>query len=146
MINIRVAEESDISRILEIEHESISPPWTHGALLREIYNENSFFALAVENDNILGFVILRASEGSGEILQVAVCKNNRRRGAANVLLTAALDYAAFRRIKKVFLEVRESNHAAINLYKKHGFVKVAVRKNYYTQPLENAAVMMKALM
>ena len=145
MIKLRAADESDISRILEIEHESISPPWTHGALLSEIYNDNSFFALAVERGNILGFVILRAAEGSGEILQVAVCKNNRRRGTANALLTAALDYAAFRTIRKVFLEVRESNHAAINLYKKHGFVVVTGRKNYYTSPMENAAVMMKEM-
>ena len=46
MTYVTVATEDDITRILEIEQEAISPPWTHGALLGEIYREDSLFAVA----------------------------------------------------------------------------------------------------
>ena len=46
-VAIRAATEEDIEHILEIERECISPPWTHGSLLSEVYNEDSFFALAL---------------------------------------------------------------------------------------------------
>ena len=145
MIIVRAALETDIPQILKIEHEAISPPWTHGALLGEIYNENSFFTLAVEDDNVLGFVILRCSEEESQLLQIAVETQNRRRGIADMLMDAVCRRAASMPPMKVLLEVRAGNAAAINLYKKHGFVSVAVRKNYYTHPVEDAAVMMREM-
>jgi ribosomal-protein-alanine N-acetyltransferase len=45
----------------------------------------------------------------------------------------------------IFLEVRESNSPAIGLYKKFGFVKISIRKNFYSFPDENAVVMQKIL-
>ena len=146
MIKIRAASEADIPQILEIEHEAISPPWTHGALLGEIYNEDSFFALAADDDNVgnvLGFIILRCSDDEAQLMQIAVSSQNRRRGVADMLMAAALRHTAEKSPMKIFLEVRESNTAAVNLYKKHGFVTIAVRKKYYTNPTENAVVMMR---
>ena len=148
MIKIRDAFEADIPQILSIEHEAISPPWTHGALLSEIYNDDSFFALACENDeagSVLGFIILRCCGDEAQLLQIAVCSGSRRRGVADMLMAAALGHAAEKHSIKIFLEVRESNTAAICLYKKHGFAIVTVRKKYYTSPTENAAVMMREL-
>ena len=145
MIHIRQAAESDIPRILEIENEAISPPWSHGALLSEIFSEKSFFALAVENGDVLGFVILRCSDEEAQLLQIAVCGQNRRRGIANMLMTAALDHVAKNSPMKFFLEVRESNIAAIRLYKQHKLATIAVRKDYYTHPIENAIVMMREI-
>ena len=149
MIKILAAMEVDIPRILEIEHEAISPPWTHGALLSEIYNDDSFFALATENGDVLGFIILRCSDEDAQLLQIAVSGKSRRRGVADMLMAAALGHVAAlrhadeRSPKKIFLEVRERNTAAISLYQKHGFVTIAVRKKYYTNPVEGAAIMMK---
>ena len=155
MIKVRNAFETDIPQILDIEHESFFPPWTHGALLSEIYNDDSFFALACENDDegsVLGFIILRCCGDEAQLLQIAVCSGKRRRGVADMLMDAALGYVsglqqtAAESEVKIFLEVRESNVAAINLYQKHGFITVAVRKKYYTNPMENAAVMMRNLL
>ena len=140
--SIRFALEDDISRILEIENASISPPWTHGGLLGEIYNEESFFALAVENDITLGFIILRRiADDESELLQIAVDPAHRRKGAADMLLNAVLDWAKDQGINSVFLEVRKSNLPAIALYKKHGFTITGLRKDYYTGPVEDALTM-----
>ena len=149
MINIRAAFETDIPQILKIEQESFSVPWTHGQLLREIYNEESFFLLAVEKNDVLGFVILRCSEYEAQLFQIAVCGRHRRRGVADKMMAAALCHffkfrqAAEKTPIKLTLEVRTGNTAAIKLYEKHGFNFVANRKNYYTHPTEDAVVMMR---
>ena len=145
MISIVTATEEDIPRILEIERDSISPPWTHGALLGEIYRDDSFFALARESADIKGFVILRRMADEGELLQIAVDKDARRRGIADALIAAAIENGAEQDLISMFLEVRESNAAAIALYGKHGFKPVRKRKDYYGDPVEDAVVMVRDL-
>jgi [ribosomal protein S18]-alanine N-acetyltransferase len=73
-------------------------------------------------------------EGESELLQVEVAEEYRRRGLASALLSAAL-------AGTVFLEVRESNAAAIALYSTLGFVATGKRKDYYRAPREDALVM-----
>ena len=152
---MRAAAEEDMPRILEIERESISPPWTHGGLLSEILSDDSFFELAERGDSfeledgsrvpplqtILGFVILRRIADEGELLQIAVDSEYRRRGIADTLIESALGWAHDCGISKIYLEVRKSNNAAIKLYKKHGFKRAGIRKDYYIEPIEDAVVM-----
>ena len=138
---IRAAAEDDITRILEIEHESITPPWTHGGLLGEIYNGDSFFALALDGKMIMGFIILRRAADEGELYQIAVDRARRRQGVADALMKAALEWARDCGINAIYLEVRKSNEAAVKLYQKHGFKKKGRRKDYYAEPAEDAAIM-----
>ena len=155
MIFTRLATEEDIPRIIEIENEAISPPWTHGSLLNEIYNDDSFFVIAVEaaekaeeetaRPDILGFAILRQVGDDAELLQIAVDRLVRRGGVGNILMEAVLDCAAEKGYLKVFLEVRCTNKAAVFLYKKHGFKSVRVRKGYYTDPIEDAYIMAREI-
>jgi len=145
MVRVVAANEDDIDRVLEIELDSISPPWPHGALLSEIYREDSFFAVA-RDAGILGFVILRWAADDGELLQIAVDKPVRHLGVGDLLMTAAINYAYKQSLSSVHLEVRESNANAIALYKKHGFKTVRLRRDYYTDPIEDAVVMVKGLL
>ena len=158
------AGEADIPRILEIERETISPPWSHGSFLSEIYREDSFFAVArgdllvadtgcgiggggvqqADAVNVLGFVVLRRSVDDAELLQLAVDRVARRNGIAAGLLGAALRYAEEHGLRSVFLEVRKSNEAAIALYKTHGFMSVRLRRDYFSCPTEDAVVMVMA--
>ena len=137
---IQKAEEDDILRILEIEQDAISPPWSHGGLLSEVYREDSFFALAVDAGTILGFVILRLTGDDSELLQIAVSAANRRCGVADLLMESALGWAHECVVGSIYLEVRKSNDAAVALYKKHGFEQVGVRRDYYTDPVEDALI------
>jgi len=145
MIELKSANEDDIERILEIERDSISPPWTHGALLGEIYRDDAFFAVAAEGGDIIGFIILRGIADEGELFQIAVDKDARRRGAADMLMDAALDWARKNALRTIYLEVRKSNEAAIALYTKHGFKQTGRRKDYFTDPVEDATLMEKSL-
>jgi len=141
MIKTRKAVEGDLPWILELEQDAFSPPWTHGALLSEVYKEDSYFVIAVENEKKLGFIIMRSMVDCGELLQIAVGNQVRRRGVADFLMRIMLENARVNTISSIFLEVRKSNAAAISLYKKHGFKLVRRRKDYYINPVEDALVM-----
>ena len=159
MFRVKSAFEEDIPLIFDIEREAFSPPWSFDALLGEANRGDSFFAVArgdetprtaetfgsgcAELPPILGFVILRRIADDGELLQIAVKKTARRRGVADALLDAALGFAKEAGCSSVFLEVRKSNDAALALYEKHGFKTVRCRKDYFSDPVEDAIVMVK---
>ena len=158
---IRMATEDDIPRILEIERDAISPPWPHGALLSEIYSDDSYFAVwdagtvpasnsplgrgGSEADGVvfpvLGFIILRRVADEGELFQIAIDAPHRRQGIADRLMAASLDWAGINNINSIYLEVRKSNEAAITLYTKHEFKQAGLRKEYFTDPVEDAIIM-----
>ena len=94
--------------------------------------------MAVDQDCITGFLVSRqTAPGEREVLNIAVDPAFRRRGIARELLKAELD----RGPGQWFLEVRESNRAALNLYETFGFRSVGRRNGYYTDPAETGIVM-----
>ena len=144
MVNIIPATENDMPLILEIKQEAISPLWTHGALLGELYKDDSYFVVAVESTCVIGFAILRQVGDDGELLQIAVDKNVRRRGTADMLMRAILEYVENNALKSVFLEARKSNTAAIALYKKLGFIELTrVKQKSLEDKNSNIAIYMK---
>lgn len=87
---------------------------------------------------IAGFITARLAADEVEILNLGVSPEQRRRGIAEALLNAALEWARENRARQVFLEVRVSNNPAIQFYKKAGFHPIGRRANYYTSPVEDA--------
>ncbi|MGH9404631.1 MAG: ribosomal protein S18-alanine N-acetyltransferase [Terriglobia bacterium] len=98
-----------------------------------------------EPDEIWGFVALRRVLDHAEILNLAVHPARRRLGIAKALLAEACRRAFEDGAKTLSLEVRASNHPAIELYRSLGFSLRAVRKDYYTDPVEDAQVLMLTL-
>jgi len=97
--------------------------------------------LAEENGQIVGVLQWRDLGDEAEILDLAVHPAHRRKGYAAFLLHEFFQHASQSPAQKVFLEVRESNAAAIALYKKSGLEISGRRPNYYRNPEENALVM-----
>ena len=94
--------------------------------------------VAIEDDSVAGFLVSRqTAQGEREILNVAVEFSRRRRGIASRLLADELERAR----GQWFLEVRECNIAALNLYKACGFQETGRRNSYYHNPPEPAIVM-----
>jgi len=143
LIRIIKAAKAHLQRILEIGHDSISPAWTFGMLQNELEKGDSIILIA-EQDELsacLGFVVFRRVGDDGEILQIAVDNSARRCGIGDKLMDAVISHMVENDLLSLFLEVRKSNLAAVNLYKKHGFINVRVRKDYYNDPVEDAIVM-----
>ena len=77
----------------------------------------------------------------GQITNIAVHPDYRRRGLGAAILRALLRHAKDARLESVSLEVRASNTAAIQMYRRAGFVEMGRRKGFYTKPTEDALVM-----
>jgi ribosomal-protein-alanine N-acetyltransferase len=142
---IRAAEPSDVPGMLEVERSSFGDPWSSRAIREAMQSETSQAYVAESDGRLLGFVLARTSGPEAEILDVAVLPGVRRRGVARSLLRAVRDAVQRLGVEEIYLEVRESNRAAISLYEGEGYRTVGMRHRYYRNPLENALVLRVAL-
>jgi len=96
------------------------------------------FWVAVADDRVTGFLVARSLGGlEFEVLNIAVAPANRGKGVARALLAGLTGTPG----ATIFLEVRESNSTARNLYKSLGFQEISVRPEYYHSPPESGIVM-----
>jgi ribosomal-protein-alanine acetyltransferase len=143
---IRPFRSADGEAVARILRESPgAAPWLPGSG-HETTSPSAEVILVSELDSgITGFVAGRWAADEAEILNLAVRPEARRAAHGSALLSAALQGFRDRKVSRVFLEVRESNAAAVAFYGKHGFVPVGRRKGYYRDPREDAVVMEKKL-
>ena len=108
---------------------------------RQREKEGYLSLTARTDDSIVGYIGIKAVLDEADITNVAVHPQWRRRGIGQMLLTDLLGKAAGRNVKRIFLEVRVSNEAALALYSQAGFQIIDKRKNYYEKPKEDAYIM-----
>ena len=99
------------------------------------------FIVALEGDDLLGYAALSSILDEGNLDNIAVAPEYRRRGVGEALLQEIIRRSREQALSLLYLEVRAGNEPAIALYKKHGFVPVGRRKNYYGSPVEDALLM-----
>ncbi len=99
-----------------------------------IKNDSSFIYIYLIDNQVCGYLMVLDSIDVYEILAIATVEEYRNKGIAQELLDKI-------KTKDIFLEVRESNQVAINFYKKNKFNQISIRKNYYSEPNENAIIM-----
>lgn len=138
---IRPAILADAPALVAIERRSFGDPWSEASFREALTSSWTFVLVAQTVRGIAGYLVGREAAGTGEVLNLAVAPEFRRRGIGDALLQAGL--AAFRRtpVDEVFLEVRESNTSARALYARHGFRPVGQRSAYYRNPKEDALVL-----
>jgi ribosomal-protein-alanine N-acetyltransferase len=142
---VRKFQPPDARAVEEILRKSPeAAPWPAGSL--EKLSQRGEAAWVIETHGVIaGFLVARAVAEEAEILNLSIDPAKRRAGNASALLQKAiLDFLRLR-VAKLFLEVRESNAAAIAFYAKHGFLQTGRRPNYYRNPDEAAVLMMREL-
>ncbi|HEX7336254.1 MAG TPA: ribosomal protein S18-alanine N-acetyltransferase [Gemmatimonadales bacterium] len=138
---IRSAIPADAGPLVAIERRCFSDPWSERSFREALDSPWSFGLVAHAGPRIAGYLIGREVAGTGEVLNLAVAPDFRRRGVARALLRAGLALLRKRRVDEVFLEVRESNVSAQALYLSSGFRPVGQRAAYYRNPKEDALVL-----
>lgn len=133
----------DLDQVMEIENDLISPPWTREGFFTLLIKDENMFFVVEEKGRILGYCSMQTVLDEGDILNVAVARDRQKEGIGYFLVDSMLMMAAARGIHIVHLEVRESNGSARRLYQRLGFKEDGLRKNYYTEPVENAVLMTK---
>ncbi len=119
--------------------------WSRDSVLAFVENEFSHVTAAACDGEIVGYAGVIVIAGEGEITNVAVLPEYRRRGIARALVSAVEKTARDLSAELLHLEVREGNVAARALYEAAGFAAVGRRRGYYTHPREDAILMTKIL-
>ena len=156
---IREMAFDDISPITEMEKENFSAPevWSGTDFLTHLLREDALYLVAEavpdeepaeaaeeeewHDPDILGYAGVLMVPDESDITKISVRQDLHRKGIGKALLRALQEKMPEHGVRKIFLEVRESNAAAIRLYESCGFEKVGVRKKYYSDPAEDALTM-----
>jgi ribosomal-protein-alanine N-acetyltransferase len=140
---LRIEDISDLAAILEESSEAAR--WSRESF-EKLQMSEGFLALVSEMaGSVTGFVCGRQMADEGEILNLAVRRQNRKKGEGRALLSAALEKLQRGGVRRVYLEVRESNATAIGFYEKQGFSIMGRRPGYYREPEEAAVLMEKKI-
>lgn len=135
-MTIRVLTAADdLSALAGLHEACFTQPWTQDAL-RDLLKIAGTLALSAPD----GFVMARLAGDEAEILTIAVAPSARRRGVGSALLHEAAQQTQELGARTMFLEVGESNAAAIALYKRRGFREVGRRRSYYG-PSDDALIL-----
>ena len=148
--NVAIEEmtEHDLLAVVEIEEESGLSPWGWDAYHKELQSPEEVIMLVARADPggaVAGFIVSRLIGPELHVYNVAVRPELRRRGVAARLLRTALEWGQRNGAHLAFLEVREGNSAAQNLYRGCGFAVAGRRCRYYVAPVEDAILMSVSL-
>lgn len=141
---IRRMKEKDLPAVLAIETLSFSNPWSDNTFRGEIQNTSVSFPLVVvrrPGDDVIGYIIFWHIQEDVQINNVAVRPDFRGKGIGEALTRHVIEKVRKNGATFVTLEVRPSNAEAVALYTKLGFEILGTRKNYYTNPDEDAYMM-----
>lgn len=138
---IRDMTVADVDEVYAIEKETFSDPWSKASFLESIAEPSNHYLVAIVDEGVAGYCGYWGVAGEGYIYNVAVKASHMRQGIGIKMLEELIIQAVGRGIGSLTLEVRQSNVAAINLYKKLGFTEAGTRKDFYTKPDENAIIM-----
>ncbi len=135
------AEGRHLDGITKIERASFPDPWSRESISYYLDAPDGE-TLALEDGGVVaGFAIYHVSFEEAELYNIAVRPDFRRRGAGRALLAAVLERARAKGAERMFLEVRKSNAAAVELYRSAGFSVCGERRGYYENPREDAVLM-----
>jgi ribosomal-protein-alanine N-acetyltransferase len=139
----RFNPETDIQAVMKINKKCLPENYPKFFFL-DIHEKfpEGFNVAELDDGTIAGYEMTRIERGmsnfgfginkKGHIISIAVLKEYRRMGIAKELMRKAADALRIRNVKEVYLEVRESNIAAINLYQKLGYQNYKISKQYYS--------------
>ena len=117
----------DISGVSKIEERCFSDPWSLEAVREGLENSLDTWLVLKEKEGILGYCVFRIIAGEGELLRIAVLPEFQGRGLSKKLMDQMVEYSRKKKAETMFLEVRESNEKARNLYRSYGFSEEGIQ-------------------
>ncbi|MCD7859061.1 MAG: ribosomal protein S18-alanine N-acetyltransferase [Firmicutes bacterium] len=134
-----------VPQVASLEKRCFPDPWPEAALLPELENPLSYWLVAVEGERVAGYIGSQSVLGESDMMNLAVAPEFRRQGIGRALADRLMADLYARGNKKLTLEVRASNEAAIALYARLGFTRAGIRKGYYLHPREDAYIYTREL-
>lgn len=142
---IRGTEAKDLTAIHAIETASFSSPWSLDALEHELVNPISHNYVLEEDGNVIGYICYWMIIDEVHLLNIVIHPDHRGNGWSRFLMFHMIEQSKAENMKKIVLEVRENNHAAIRLYERYKFAPVGRIANYYPEDKQDAIIMQRDL-
>ena len=147
-LTLRPMTMADLDPILELEQAVFgAEAWTRQMLAGELEQQpaSRYYLIAEDDGGIAGYAGLLGAGWQGDVLTLAVAVGRWGRGIGSALLRALLAEAVRRGCTEVFLEVRTDNSRAQELYRRHEFTDIGIRRGYYQPSGADALVMRRSL-
>lgn len=143
---IRPLASSDLPRVMDIERQGYSHPWSE-AVFRDCFKDNYRLWALFKEDCLIGYAVVAYLVDEAHLLNLCVHPGSRGCGAGRHLLKYLMGQARQDGMVQMLLEVRESNHSAEQLYTSAGFEEIGRRPGYYpaADGREDARVMTVSL-
>jgi len=138
MLSVKRMIIDDLDTIIHIENSVFLNPWSR-ASFENMLNYDSLVLL--QDETIVGYICCICVLDECSIANIAIAPTYQNKGYGKWLLTFIINSMKEQGINVFYLEARHSNERAITLYERIGFCRLAIRKNYYTNPQEDAIVM-----
>ena len=145
MFEIHKMRKEDIEEVAALEKAIFPDAWSAAALEESLMQKQTMMLTAFDDKKLIGYLILYYVLEEGEIARVAVEPEYRRQGVGARMLLEMENLCEDKGINKLLLDVRESNQTAYSFYDDYGFVQDGIRKNYYTNPTEDAILMSREI-
>jgi [ribosomal protein S18]-alanine N-acetyltransferase len=127
---MRNMTQEDVDAVLAVEMAVQTYPWSRGNF-NDALDQGYICRVDEVRGEIRGYAVLMALLEEAELLNIGVAAGHQRKGLGRAVIREMFDIARGMKIRRVFLEVRPSNTAAIALYRGTGFVEIGVRRGYY---------------
>lgn len=143
---IRPMRDADLKAVWAIERRAYAYPWSVGIFV-DCLRVPYVCEILEDADQIFGYAIMSQGGDEAHLLNLCLDEPARGRGLATHLLDHLMRHATGAGIRVLYLEVRPSNVPAIKLYRRAGFVRIGVRRNYYRAAAgrEDALVLARSL-
>jgi [ribosomal protein S18]-alanine N-acetyltransferase len=143
---LREMSTADVDAVLRIEQQVHAYPWTRGNFSDAL--GSGYLCKVYESDGgMLGYFVMMAAVDEAQLLDLSIAAEHQRRGLGRALLAEAMKIAHGMGMRRMLLEVRPSNVAALGLYSDAGFREIGLRRGYYQagEGREDAIVMEREL-
>ena len=144
-LKISQMSDEDIPFVYLIEKDTFSDLWSEGTYKNFREEQGRSYYVAKTAGKVAAYCVIMQVLDECEILKIAVSREERQKGIGEKLLTKVMEEAGDNNARFFYLEVRESNIPAINLYKKLGFIESGRRPDYYRKPAEAAVLMSRVI-
>lgn len=144
-LKIRPLCENDLIEVDLLERKIFPDPWPLSAFHEVLDNKEINGLVGLLDEHIVAYAVFTIGRGESRLANIAVAPNFRRKSIAKILISNILKIVKEANCENIFLDVRPSNAAAINLYKIFGFTELYTKPDYYQSPKEDVLVMMKTM-
>jgi len=145
MTRIERMTDAHLEAVVALERACFLVPWTRTQVAQSHLMAGAIALVLMQSEELIGYALVQMSADEAELLRIAVAPMNSRKGYGSQLLRECIARARSSGCNVLFLEVRAGDMGAQAFYATAGFRRVSLRKRYFSNPVDDAHILMLPL-